>query len=105
MLWWSRQDVKKIQYLQQKAYITHWYGHTPRLDVKGTTKNYKILSNTLDTVKEMVTLRFHQNMNSYLGDIKDRAVLPMIGLCPTRWTVGSSCFAVMAHPRNTLPCG
>ena len=54
--------AKRIQDLQPKAYSTHCPRHSISLSVKDTTNNYKLLSNTMDTAKEIVSLiSFHQN--------------------------------------------
>ena len=86
--------VKRIQDLQPKAHVTHCHGHSLSLSVKDTTKNCKLLSNTMDAVKETVTLiKFSPKREKLLGDIKenleeaDSAAKGIIGLCPTRWTV------------------
>ena len=49
--------VKRIQDLQPKAYPTHCHGHLLSLSVKDTTKNCKLLSDIMDTAKEIVSLR------------------------------------------------
>ena len=90
--------AKKIQDLQPKAHVTHCHGHSLSLSVKDTTKNCKLLSNTMDAAKEIVTLiKFPPKREKLLGDIKenleaDSAAKGIIGLCPTRWTVRTSCF-------------
>ena len=48
--------AKRIQDLQPKAYPTHYHGHSLSLSVKDTTKNCKLLSDTRDTAKEIVSL-------------------------------------------------
>ena len=54
--------AKRIQDLQPKAYPTHCHRHSLSLSVKDTTNNCKLLSNTMDTAKEIVSLiSFHQN--------------------------------------------
>ena len=64
-----------------------------------TTKNYKLISNTMDTAKEVVTLiKFSPKRESLLGEIqqniqeRELATHGIIKLCPTRWTVSASCF-------------
>lgn len=47
--------AKRIQDLQPKAYPTHCHGHSLSLSVKDTTKNCKLLSDTMDTAKEIVS--------------------------------------------------
>ena len=46
--------AKRIRDLQPKAYPTHCHGHSLSLSVKDTTKNCKLLSDTMDTVKKIV---------------------------------------------------
>ena len=90
---------KRIQDLQPKAYPTHCHGHSPSLSVKDTTKNCKLLSDTMDTTKEIVSLiKFSPKRENLLGEIKNNLEGPeseangILGLCPTRWTVHASCF-------------
>ena len=49
--------AKRIQDLQPKAYPTHCHGHSLSLSVKVTTKNCKLLSDTMDTAKKIVSLK------------------------------------------------
>ena len=54
--------AKRIQDLQPKAYPTYCHGYSLSLSVKDSTKNCKLLSDTMDTAKEIVSLiKFHQN--------------------------------------------
>ena len=48
--------AKRIHYLQPKAYPIYCHGHSLSLSVKDTTKNCTLLSETMDTAKEVVTL-------------------------------------------------
>ena len=48
--------AKRIKDLQPKAHATHCHGHLFSLSVKDTTNNSKLLSTTMDTAKEIVTL-------------------------------------------------
>ena len=91
--------AKRIQDLQPKAHATHCHGHSLSLSVKDTTNNCKLLSNTMDTAKEVVTLiKFSPKREDLLGEIKENleqgesAAHDIIKLCPTRWTVRASCF-------------
>ena len=91
--------AKRIQDLQPKAHATHCHGHSLSLSVKDTTNNCKLLSNTMDTAKEVVTLiKFSPKRENLLGEIKENleqgesAAHDIIKLCPTRWTVRASCF-------------
>ena len=65
--------VKIIQDLQLKAYPTHCQGHSLSLSVKDTTKNCKLLPDTMDTAKEIVSLiKFSpKRENHLLGEIKE----------------------------------
>ena len=91
--------AKRIQELQPKAHATHCHGHSLSLSVKDTTKNCKVISNTMDTAKEIVTLiKFSPKRENLLGEIQENleegelATHGIIKLCPTRWTVRASCF-------------
>ena len=90
--------AKRIQEVQPKAHATHWHGHSLSLSVKDTVKNCKLLLNTMDTAKEVVTLiKFSPKRERLLGGIKENldeqpATGGVISLCPTRWTVQVSCF-------------
>ena len=81
--------LKRIQDLHPKAYRTHCHGHSLSLSVKDTTKNCKLLSDTMDTAKEVVTLtKFSPKRENLLGEIKENFEEPksvpkgIIGLCP-----------------------
>ena len=91
--------AKRIQDLQPKAYPTHCHGHSLSLSVKDNTKNCKLLSDTMDTAKEIVPLiKFSPKRENLPGEIKENLEGPesedkgILGLCPTRWTVRASCF-------------
>ena len=90
--------AKRIQDVQPKAHPTHCHRHSLSLSVKDTVKNCKLLLNTMDTAKEIVTLiKFSPKRERLLGDIKENldeehAAGGIITLCPTRWTVRASCF-------------
>ena len=91
--------AKRIQVLQPKAYPTHCHGHSLSLTVKDTTKNCKLLSHTIDTTKEIVSLiKFSPKRENLLGEIKENLKGPgseakgILGLCPTRWTICARCF-------------
>ena len=69
------------------------------ISAKSTTKNCKLLSETMDTAKEIVSLiKFSTNRENLLGEIKgnlegsESEAKSILGLCPTRWTVHASCF-------------
>ena len=88
--------AKRIQDLQPKAHPTHCHGHSLSLSVKDTTKNCKLLSDTMDTTKEIVS--FSPKRENLLGEIKENLVGPeseakgILGLSPTRWTARARCF-------------
>ena len=83
--------AKRIQDVQTKAHSTHC---SLSLSVKDTVKNCKLLLNTMDTAKEVVTLiKFSPKLECLLGDIKEFLdEQPVISLCATRWTARASCF-------------
>ena len=89
--------AKRIKDLPPKASLTHYHGHSLSLSVKDTTKNCTLLSDTMDTAKEVVTLvNFSPKRENLLGAIKENLEEPesaakgIIGI--TRWTVFASCF-------------
>ena len=91
--------AKRIQDLQPKAYPTHSHGHLLSSGAKDTTKNCKLLSDTMDTAKEIVSLiKFSPKRENLPGEIKENLEGPeseakdILGLCPTKWTVRASCF-------------
>ena len=64
--------AKRIQDLQPKAYPAHCHGHSLSLSVKDTTKNCKLLSDTMDTAKEIVSLiKFSPKRENLLREIKE----------------------------------
>ena len=64
--------ANRVQDLQPKAYPTHGHGHSLSLSIKDTTKNCKLLSDTMDTVKEIVSLiKFSPKRENLLGEIKE----------------------------------
>ena len=91
--------AKRIQDLQPKAYPTHCHGHSLSLSVKDTTKNCKLLSDTMDKAKEIVSLiKFSPKGENLLEEIKETLEGPeseakgIPGLCPTRSTARANCF-------------
>lgn len=48
--------AKRIQEVQPKAHPTHCYAHSLSFSVKDMTCNCKLLSQTMDIAKEIVTL-------------------------------------------------
>ena len=60
--------AKRIQGVQSNAHSPHCHGHSLSLSVK----NCKLLLNTMDTAKEVVTLiKFALKRGGLLGDIKE----------------------------------
>ena len=100
--------AKSIQDVQPKARPTYCHGHSLSLSVKDTVKNCKLLLNTMDTAKEVVTLiKFSPKEERLLGDIKENLdEEPAAGgvrtLCPTKWTVRASCFQRIIDNYSTL---
>ena len=65
--------AKRIQDIQLKAYPTHCHRHSLSLSVKDITKNCKLLSDTMDTANEVVTLiTFSPKRENLLGEIKKK---------------------------------
>ena len=91
--------AKRIQDLQPKAYPTHCHGHSLSLSVRDTTKNCKLLSDAMDTAKEIASLiKFSPKRENLLGEVKENLegaeyeAKGILGLCPTRWTVRARYF-------------
>ena len=75
--------AKRIRDLQPKAYPTHCHGHSISLSVKDTTKNCKLLSDTMDTVKEIVSLiKVSPKRENLLGEIKENLEGPESDTAP-----------------------
>ena len=69
--------AKRIQDLQPKAYPTYCHGHSLSLSVKDTTKNCKLLSEAMDTAKEVVTLiKFSPKRGNILGETEENLEEP-----------------------------
>ena len=67
--------AKRIQDVQPNAHSTHCHGNSLSLSVKDTVKNCKLLLNTMDTAKEVVTLiKFSLKRGGLLGDIKENSL-------------------------------
>ena len=92
----------RIQELQPKAFITHCHGHSLSLSIKDVTRSCKVLSDMMDTSKEIVTLiKYSPKRENMLGGIKDNLEgettdeqVPVAGIvrfCSTRWTVRATC--------------
>lgn len=95
--------VTRIVQIQPKAHPTHCHGHSLSLGIKDVTKASKILSNTMDTAKEITTqIKYSPKRECSLGQIKENleqedesysaACGGIVSLCPTRWTVRAACF-------------
>ena len=64
--------AKQIQDIQQKAFPTHCRAHSLSLGVKDTVKACTILSDTIDTSKEIITLiKYSPKRETMLGEEKD----------------------------------
>jgi len=90
--------AKKIQSIQPNAFVTHCHGHSLSLGVKDMISKCKLVSDTLDTAKEIVTLiKYSPFRENLLGEIKDNIEgeesdsYGIIMFCPTRWTIRSTC--------------
>ena len=93
----------RILQIQPNAHPTHCHGHSLSLGIKDITKASKILSNTMDTAKEITKLiKYSTKRECSLGQIKENleqedesdsaACGGTVSLCPTRWTVRAACF-------------
>ena len=85
----------RILQIQPKAHPTHCHGHSLSLGIKDVTKASKILSNTMDTAKEITTLiKYSPKRECSLRQIKENleqedesdsaACGGIVSLCPTR---------------------
>ena len=85
--------AKQILDIQPKAFATHCHCHSLSLSVKETTKESKILSDTMDTSGEIAILvKYSPKREQKLEPIKvtyeeDEAVNRISKLSTTRWTV------------------
>ena len=62
----------RMQELQQKAYPTHCHGHSLSLGVKDVVRSCKVLSDTIDTSKKLITLiKYSPKRENLLGEVKD----------------------------------
>ena len=87
--------------MHPKAHPTHCHGHSISLGIKDATKHSKILSDTMDTAKEITTLiKYSPKHECSLGQMKDNLEYEdednsisggIVSLCPTRWTVRAAC--------------
>ena len=90
--------AKQILDIQPKAFATHCHCHSLTLSVKETTKESKILSDTMDTSGEVAILvKYSPKREQKLKSIKvtyekDEAVNHIRKLSTTRWTVRANCF-------------
>ena len=90
--------AKQILDIQPKAFATHCHYHSLSLSVKETTKESKILSDTIDTTGEIAILvKYSPKREQKLESIKvtyeeDEAVNRISKLSTTRWTVRANCF-------------
>ena len=86
--------AQQILALQPKAFITHCRAHSLSLGVKSVVKDCKLLSDTMSTAKELVTLiKFSLKRETILGSVKDNIEeedseyekpAGILKLCPTR---------------------
>ena len=90
--------AKQILDIHPKAFATHCHCHSLSLSVKETTKESKILSDTMDTNGEIAILvKYSPKREQKLESIKvtyeeDEAVNRISKLSKTRWTVRANCF-------------
>ena len=90
--------AKQILDIQPKAFATHCHCHSLSLSVKETTKEFKILSDTMDTSDEIaIIVKYSPKRDQKLESIKvtyeeDEAVNRISKLSTTRCTVRANCF-------------
>lgn len=91
--------AQQILECQPKAYPTHCHAHCLSLGVKDTTKNCKILTDTMSNANEVVKLiKYSPKRENWLNDIKanltdedSRSVAGVAKFSATRWTVRAAC--------------
>jgi hypothetical protein len=82
----------------KKAHFTHCYGHALSLAVRDSTKCCKLLSDAMDTTREVCKLiKFSPKRQGILEQMKKDINLDKTPglkvLCPTRWTIRAECFS------------
>ena len=94
--------AQQIKDRQPKSVVTHCHAHSLSLGVKDVVKDVKILSDTMSTTKEIVTLvKYSPKRQNILGNIRqnlrsedddDFSPGNVLKFCPTRWTVTAKCY-------------
>jgi hypothetical protein len=90
--------AKLIKVEQPNALVTHCHAHSLSLSVKSTTEQCKILSDVMNTSKEIVNLiKYSPKRENILGDIKKNlqeevSTGGILKLSATRWTIRAVCF-------------
>jgi hypothetical protein len=96
--------AQQILAVQPKAFVTHCHAHSLSLGVKSAVKDCKLISDTMSTAKELVTLiKYSPKRETILGRVKDNIeqddegseeemAAGILKLCPTRWTVTAACY-------------
>ena len=92
----------RIQSIQPKAHITHCHCYSLSLSLKDTTKESKLLADTMDVSKEIVQLvKYSPKRENILGVMKenleqeedeDSRSQGLAQFSATRWTVRAACF-------------
>ena len=97
--------AQQIQSMQPKALPTHCHAHSLSLGIKDTVNQCELLSTTMGTAKEIITLtKYSPKRENILGEVKENIENGdeedvdkcreggLLKLCPTRWTVRASCY-------------
>lgn len=103
----------RILQIKPIAHPTHCHGHSLSLGIKDVTKASKILSNTMDTAKEIKTLiKYSPKRECSLGQIKENleqedesesaACGGIVFLCSTKCTVRAACFRRILNNYSAL---
>jgi len=92
----------QIRRLQPLALETHCHAHSLSLSVKDTTKDIKILRDTMGTAGEIaILIKYSPKREKILGTLKDQIECEsedvfktngILKLSETRWTVRAQCF-------------
>ena len=88
-------QAKRIKDLQPMAYPTYCHGHSLSLSVKDTTKTESCYQTLLTSKRNRFPHKVFSKKENLLGENQRTLNLkPMsiLGHCPLRWTVRTSCF-------------
>lgn len=102
--------AQKFLECEPKAHPTHCHAHCLSLGVKDTTKNSKLLSDTMSNANEIVKLvKYSPKRENWLKEIKanladeeGRSVAGVAKFSATRWTVRAGCLQSILNNYEAL---